>query len=79
VGRPSERGYQPQWRLAVPELSWQPTLFGDGALVKSWGRLGTEGRSATVFWGERQDAQAVIDQLVRRRVQHGYQLVASSS
>jgi hypothetical protein len=32
-----------------------------------------------VFWGERQDAQAVIDQLVRRRVQHGYQLVASSS
>ncbi len=57
-------------------LTWQPTLFGDGALVRTWGRLGTEGRSRTVFWGERQDAKPLIDQLLRRRQQHHYQLVA---
>src|SRR5438105_838670 len=57
-------------------LTWQPTLFGDGALVKTWGRLGTDGRSRTVFWGERQEAQPLIAQLLRRRSQHGYAVVA---
>jgi predicted DNA-binding WGR domain protein len=56
-------------------LTWQPTLFGDGALVKTWGRLGTEGRSQAVFWGEREHAQPLIDRLLRRRQQHHYQLV----
>jgi predicted DNA-binding WGR domain protein len=55
-------------------LSWQPTLFGGGALVKTWGRLGTEGRSRTLFWGARPDAQALVERLVRQRFQHGYQL-----
>jgi hypothetical protein len=25
-------------------LTWQPSLFGGGAIVRRWGRVGTEGR-----------------------------------
>jgi predicted DNA-binding WGR domain protein len=55
-------------------LSWQPTLEGDVALVCSWGRLGTYGRSRTIFSPERAQVQEHLVRLIRRRIQRGYQI-----
>ena len=57
-------------------LSWQPTLEGDIALVGTWGRLGTLGRSRTLFYPERAQVQEQLVQLIRRRLQHGYHVTA---
>ncbi len=54
------------------DLLWQPTLFGEGALVRVWGR---HGRSATMrvqTFPDRAGAQATVRQLVRTRLRHGY-------
>ena len=55
-------------------LSWQPTLEGDTALVCTWGRLGTQGRSRTIFYPTRAQVQEQLVQLIRRRLQRGYQV-----
>ena len=57
-------------------LTWQPTLDGEMALVCTWGRLGTQGRSLAVVFPERSCAQAKIAHLIRRRFQHGYQMMS---
>ena len=57
-------------------LAWQPGLWGGGALVRTWGRLGTPGRSLTARYDDREAAQARITQLLRRRLRHGYRVVA---
>ena len=57
-------------------LTWQPGLWGGGALVRTWGRLGRPGRSLTVVYDDREAAQATIVALLRRRVRHGYRVVA---
>ena len=57
-------------------LTWQPCLWGGGALVRAWGRLGTPGRSLTAFYPDRASAEAAIGRLLRRRLRHGYRVVA---
>ncbi len=57
-------------------LTWQPCLWGGGALIRSWGRLGTPGRSLTAFYPDRASAEAAIRRLLRRRLRHGYRVVA---
>jgi predicted DNA-binding WGR domain protein len=57
-------------------LSWQPTLEGDTALVCTWGRLGTLGRSRTIFYPERAQVQDKLVRLIQRRLQRGYQIAA---
>ncbi len=54
------------------DLTWQPTLFGEGALVRSWGRQGHPGTSRATFYPDRAQAQSEVHQVVRRRLQHGY-------
>ena len=54
-------------------LSWQPMLDGDIALVCSWGRLGTHGRSRTIFYPDRAQVQETLVRLIKRRLQRGYQ------
>ena len=54
------------------DLLWQPTLFGDGALVRSWGRQGQPGTTRATFYPDRGHAEPEIRQVVRRRLQHGY-------
>jgi predicted DNA-binding WGR domain protein len=58
-------------------LSWQPALWGGGALVRSWGRRGTTGRSQATFYAQEEEAQHELQRLLRVRVRHGYQLLAS--
>ncbi len=57
-------------------LSWQPTLEGDTALVCTWGRLGTQGRSRTLCYPERAQVQAKLVRLIPWRLPRGYQLAA---
>jgi predicted DNA-binding WGR domain protein len=57
-------------------LSWRPTLWGDFALVQTWGRLGSPSRSCTTFFASRPMAQEAIVRLLRRRMRHGYRVVA---
>ncbi len=58
------------------DLTWQPTLFGEGALVRTWGRQGQPGTSRATFYPDRSCAQAEVRQVVRRRLQHGYRVIA---
>ncbi len=62
-------------RFRAYTLSWRPTLWGDFALVQTWGRLGSPSRSRTAFFASRPTAQEAIVRL-RRRLRHGYRVVA---
>jgi predicted DNA-binding WGR domain protein len=63
-------------RLRFYDLRWQPTLFGEGALVRVWGRQGQPGTVRATVYPDRDQAQAAIRGLVRRRLAHGYQVLA---
>ena len=58
------------------DLTWQPTLFGEGALVRTWDRLGQPGTTRATFYPDRDGAQAAIRQVVCRRLAHGYRVIA---
>ena len=57
-------------------LHWQPTLWGEIALVQTWGRLGTAGRVRVTVYPDRADAHAAVVQIIRHRLRHGYEIVA---
>ena len=61
-------------RFRFYDLRWQPTLFGEGALVRVWSRQGQPGTVRATVYPDRDHAQAVIRHLVRRRLAHGYQV-----
>jgi predicted DNA-binding WGR domain protein len=61
-----------RWRFY--DLRWQPTLFGEGALVRTWGRQGQPGTRCAAFYPDRDQADAEVRQVVRRRLQHGYRV-----
>ena len=63
-------------RQCVSELQWQPALWGGGALLRRWGRLGTRGVTGVTFYPHCQAAQADVTRVVRQRLQHGYTAVA---
>ncbi len=56
-------------------LTWQPALWGGGAIVRAWGRLGGRGRALTTFYDDRASAQASVERLIRRRLKRGYWVV----
>jgi predicted DNA-binding WGR domain protein len=62
-------------RARVYSLTWQPTLWGEVALVRTWGRLDHPGRSQSTIYLDRDQAQADLRRLLRRRLQHGYEVV----
>ncbi|MGE0545001.1 MAG: WGR domain-containing protein [Dehalococcoidia bacterium] len=64
-----------QNRLRFYDPRWQPTLFGEGALVRVWGRQGQPGTIRATVYPGRSQAQQAIHRVVRRRLQHGYQLL----
>ena len=56
-------------------LTWQPALLG-GALMRCWGRTdGTEWTHAD-YYPDRAAAQAHVEVLLRRRLRHGYRVLA---
>ena len=62
-------------RFRFYALTWQPGLWGGGALIRTWGRIGTNGRSIETPYQDRASAQELVEQVVKRRLQHGYAVV----
>lgn len=53
-------------------LSLEPTLFGDVAVFRHWGRIGTRGRQAATFHASLAGAQVMLERQVARRHRRGY-------
>lgn len=53
-------------------LSLEPTLFGDVAVFRHWGRIGTRGRQVATFHASMAEAQAMLERQVARRRRRGY-------
>lgn len=54
-------------------LSIEPTLFGDSALVREWGRIGSAGQRRTEFFPQPTDAHLALDTWLKRKCRRGYQ------
>jgi predicted DNA-binding WGR domain protein len=55
-------------------LTWQPSLFGGGMLVRSWGRLGSHSTSRAAAFPDRESAQEAVARLICRRIRRRYEL-----
>jgi predicted DNA-binding WGR domain protein len=53
-------------------LSIEPTLFGDAALVREWGRLGSIGWRRIDLYSIGSDAQIALDAWLARKTLRGY-------
>ncbi|AUW46177.1 hypothetical protein CUJ84_pRLN1000722 (plasmid) [Rhizobium leguminosarum] len=53
-------------------LAIQPTLFGDTAVVRSWGRIGRRGGERTDVFGTEREAMVHFLDLARRKRRKGY-------
>ncbi len=53
-------------------LDLQPTLFGEVALVRTWGRIGSSGRAMMVTYPAVGAATAAADRLTRQKRGRGY-------
>ncbi len=56
-------------------LQWYPTLFGGVALVQLQGRIGRPAYGRVLLYADKPQLDATLQQLVRRRLHQGYQLV----
>lgn len=57
-------------------LSLEPTLFGDTALVRNWGRIGTKGRHRIDLYSSLQEAWQAADLIARAKRRRGYREAA---
>ena len=53
-------------------LSLQPTLFGEIALVRTWGRIGTMGQQKSSTFSDATDAVTALEKLARQKQRKGY-------
>lgn len=53
-------------------LSLQPTLFGEVALVREWGRIGRGGPVRSVAYPSLREAEAPFNRLRRAKERKGY-------
>ena len=58
-------------------LAIEPTLFGDTALVREWGRIGTSGRRRFDLHADHSAAAEALDAWLMRKARRGYRLRAS--
>lgn len=54
-------------------LSLEQTLFGDTALVREWGRLGTNGQRRLDLFEARAQANEALESLLGRKLRRGYE------
>lgn len=54
-------------------LSIEPTLFGDSALVREWGRIGSSGQRRSELFPQPSDAHPALDTWLKRKRRRGYQ------
>lgn len=53
-------------------LSVEPTLFGDAALVRQWGRIGTRGQFKINLFDNTKSAEAALLRLRKIKERRGY-------
>lgn len=53
-------------------LSVEPTLFGEWALMRQWGRIDTQGRSHTEVFASRVDAVRRATRTIHAKAKRGY-------
>lgn len=56
-------------------LQVTPTLFGDIALVRCWGRIGTRGQAKVMTFATPEAAAHMYEAIKRRKLRRGYQAV----
>lgn len=54
-------------------LSLQPGLFGDVALIREWGRIGTNGQCKSEWFEDESQAEVASDKLTRQKRRRGYE------
>lgn len=60
-------------------LSVEPTLFGDTALVREWGRWGCRGHRRLDLYGSRDIAAEALEDWLRRKAKRGYRIVSQAN
>jgi len=50
------------------------TLFGDVSVLRTWGRIGTQGRTSTETCGSFEEAQRAASRTLRQKMQRGYRV-----
>ena len=58
-------------------LSIEPTLFGDMALVREWGRIGSSGRRRLDLHSDKMSAGEALDLWLARKIRRGYRVRAA--
>jgi len=58
-------------------LAIEPTLFGDAALVREWGRIGFLGRRRLDLHADTATAAEALDVWLNRKARRGYRVQAS--
>ena len=56
-------------------MTLQPTLFGDWALVREWGRIGSAGRIVSGRFASEQDAARALTEHLKAKLSKGYEAV----
>lgn len=59
-------------------LAIEPTLFGDTALVREWGRRGCSGRRRLDLYRDQETAAEALQDWLLRKTRRGYGVVAAS-
>ncbi|MEH7828894.1 WGR domain-containing protein [Gemmobacter denitrificans] len=49
-----------------------PTLFGDVSVLRTWGRIGTHGRTSIETCASVEEAEREASQILRRKIRRGY-------
>jgi hypothetical protein len=65
-------------RMRTTSTTWQPSLFAEGAIVRSYGRKDGSRRTLSPLpYTSLPEAWPVIRALIRRRLRHGYKIIES--
>jgi predicted DNA-binding WGR domain protein len=52
-----------------------PTLFGEWAVLREWGRRDSPGTLRLDSYGRHEEAQSAKQRTINRRLQHGYKTI----
>lgn len=53
-------------------LSVEPSLLAGSVLIRSWGRIGTKGRTRIMLFEDRDGARCALDRLAAAKLRRGY-------
>ena len=56
-------------------MALQPTLFGEWALLKEWGRIGSAGRLVSCRFASEQEAALAMAEHLKAKLSKGYEAV----